>query len=198
MISPDIMLLMLELRAAAGLTYHSQPLSQARRNAQRLILIINGFSIPALIFASLGLAIALSGKAPPLLVLLEVTVIGLVIGVQVILYRRLMRLRQISYTNLAAYQDSWQLMTEAEALAECKHRKALEWTTASFIPIVTVVAAPFGIVYAAEVLQMIRYFGVAQSWQRAMRLIIAIEITLMLIYTSVLAILPLFALHSRY
>jgi hypothetical protein len=196
-ISPEILMLMLELRAtSSGLPYTSQPLSEARRHAQRLIFTINALSIPALIFAALGLGVFLSGKAPPLVGLIELIVIGLIIGVQVVLYRRLARLRQIGRADITAYQDDWLLIASAEELVESKSRKALAWTAFGFIPFLTVAAAPFGIVYAAEVLQLIRYLGVGEGHRTEARLLIAINVTLMLIYASLLALLPLLLIRA--
>jgi hypothetical protein len=191
MISPDIMMLMLELRAASGLTYTSQPLSEARRDAQRLIFAINALSVPALFFATLGLGVFLSGQAPPLVGLFELITISLIIGVQLILYRRLTRMRQLKRADISAYQDDWLLLASAEELANSKSRKALVCTVFGLIPFLTVATAPFGIVYAAEVLQLIRYFGIGAERRTLARILIASNGMLMLIYASVLALLPL-------
>ncbi len=190
MIAPEIMMALLEVGAfrpppTTGQGRPYKPLIDSQ--ADRLIRWLLIFNLPPLFFATIGVAVFLSGTASAWIGLTELAGILLVAGTSVSLYRRLRKIHRLSRNNYDGQLDSWLPTLQVDDLIDERLRAAAGRVILAVIPFVAIVASPPAIIQATQALHLIRYFDPDRRRWRTAQMLRALHLGLLLVYTTLLA-----------
>lgn len=190
MIAPEIFHALLEAgafrpRATMGKGRPYKPLIDA--HADRLIRWLLVFNLPPLFFASIGVAVFLSGTVSAWIGLAEIAIILLISATTVSLYRRLRKIQRLSRITYDDQLDSWLPTLQVDDLINDRMRAAAGRVMLALIPFVAIVVSPPAIIQTTQALHLIQYFDhERRRWRTAQRLR-ALHLGLLLVYTTLLA-----------
>lgn len=190
MIAPEIFHALLEAGAfrppaTTGKGRPYKPLIDA--HADRLIRWLLLFNIPPLFFATIGVAVFLSGTAPAWIGLSELAVILLITGTAVSLYRRLRKIQHLSRINYDGQLDSWLPTLQVDDLIDERLRAAAGRVILALIPFAAIVVSPSAIIQTTQALHLIQYFDPNRRRWRTAQILRALHLGLLLVYTTLLA-----------
>lgn len=172
-----------------------QPLVDPR--ADRLIRWLLVVNLPPLFFASLGIAIFLSGTASIFVGSVEIAIVVLIAVTQIGLYRRLRRLQRIRREDLVHFQDSWSATFDVEQLIADKMRQVTLCSVFATVPLAAIFLSPTAVTRSAQVLQLIQYFNVGQRYRLPARLAQIYNLLMITVFTTGLAIAPLLTINRH-
>jgi hypothetical protein len=165
------------------------------RRAERLIQWLILLNLPPLFFSTIGIAVFLSGTATPIVGLTEILITSLIAGTTIALYKRIRKIHRLSQVDYDEYCGNWLPVLQIEDLIASKVRAASQRTVLALIPLVTIVFAPSAIIEATQAIQLIRYFGSERHLWRTAQMLRIINVLLLLMYATFLAIIPLLSIN---
>lgn len=172
-----------------------QPLVDPR--AERLIRWLLFINVPPLFFASIGIAIFLSGTVSIVIGAIEIAIVVLIAVTQIGLFRRVRRLQRLRREDLVHFQDAWSATFDVDQLLADKMRQVIIRSVFAAIPLAAIFLSPTTVTQSTQILQLIQYFGIGQRYKLAARIAQIYNLLMITVFTTVLAIAPLLTVNRH-